>query len=140
MLFRSALGLWDAIRKADEASASGGTAVFKELIVDGNTPPGPYYRPMRADGEPAVFLKAKPCVDTDKCVRCGTCARVCPMGSIDPEDVANVPGICIKCQACVTHCPAGARYFDHPDFLSHRKMLEANYKEEKQNSIWAAGI
>ena len=137
-----ALGLWEAVQKAGEVSGGGkspgslGTAEFAELTVDGSTPPGPYYRPLRTDGEPAVFLKAKPVTDTDKCVRCGTCARVCSMGSIDPEDVTSVPGICIKCQACVTHCPAGAKYFDNPDFLSHKEMLETYYTDKKQNVIW----
>ena len=97
----------------------------------------PYYHPKRMDGEPAVFLKAKPVTDTEKCIQCGTCARVCSMGSIDLADVTQTPGICIKCQACITHCPAEAKYFEHPDFLSHKEMLEANYREEKTNRYWA---
>ncbi len=125
--------LWRKIAGAENADA------FATLEVEGGTPPGPYYKPKRMDGEPAVFLKAKPLIDPDKCVGCGTCARVCSMGSIDPADVTNVPGICIKCQACVTHCPQGARYFDHPDFLSHKEMLETHYTEEKQNRFWLAG-
>ncbi len=125
-----AIGLWKAVE------AAGSAEDFADLTVDGNTPPGPYYRPKRMDGEPAVFLKAKPLTDVDKCVRCGTCARVCSMGSIDPEDVTNVPGICIKCQACVARCPMGAKYFDDPDFLSHKEMLEANFAEEKPNTVW----
>ena len=124
------LGAWESIRRA------GSSSDFGELTVDGNMPPGPYYRPKRMDGEPAVFLKAKPLTDIDKCVGCGTCAKICSMGSIDPADVTSVPGICIKCQACVTHCPKEAKYFDDPDFLSHREMLEANFAEEKLNSVW----
>lgn len=116
--------------------ASGDVSDFADLKVDGNTPPGPYYRPKRMDGEPAVFLKAKPLTDTEKCVGCGICARICSMDSIDPADVTSVPGICIKCQACVTHCPVSAKYFDDPDFLSHREMLEANFTEEKTNKFW----
>ena len=125
--------VWAKIARSGDDEGDGNHA---ELQVDGNTPPGPYYRPKRMDGEPAVFLKAKPLTDTDKCVSCGTCARVCSMGSIDPSDVINVPGICIKCQACVTHCPMGAKYFDDPDFLSHKEMLEANFREEKKNRFW----
>ena len=122
--------VWEKIKSVGSASD------FQELQVDGNTPPGPYYRPKRMDGELAVFLKAKPLTDKEKCVRCGGCARVCSMGSIDPTDVSSVPGICIKCQACVTRCPAGAKYFDDPDFLSHKEMLEANFTEEKRNKFW----
>ena len=44
-------------------------------------------------------------------------------------------GICIKCQACVRYCPTGARYFDDPDFLSHVRMLEENFTEQKKDRI-----
>ena len=128
----------DVRQRLIAAGSADGLAELPALHVDGNTPPGPYYRPKRMDGEPAVFLKAKPLVDPGKCVRCGTCARVCAMGSIDPSDVTSVPGICIKCQACVTHCPKDARYFDDPDFLSHREMLETNYTARKENRFWFA--
>jgi len=127
--------VWPIIGRADRAAAAEAPG---ELSVEGSTPPGPYYRPKRLDGEPAVFLKAKPSVDTGRCTGCGTCARVCAMGSIDPSDVTGVPGICIKCQACVTRCPQGARYFDDPDFLSHKEMLEANFTEAKPNRFWFA--
>jgi len=126
-----ALDLLERVRSIESA------AEIAPLQVEGNTPPGPYYHPKRMDGEPAVFLKAKPVTDTEKCIQCGTCARVCSMGSIDLADVTQTPGICIKCQACITHCPAEAKYFDHPDFLSHKEMLEANYREEKINRYWA---
>ena len=125
--------VWAKIEGAGDADAAEGLG---ELTVEGNTLPGPYYRPKRMDGEPAVFLKAKPLTDGDKCIDCGTCARVCSMGSIDSSDVTSVPGICIKCQSCVTHCPVGAKYFDDPDFLSHKEMLETNFREEKQNRFW----
>lgn len=125
--------VWAKIGRAGDADAADGLG---ELTVEGNTPPGPYYRPKRMDGEPAVFLKAKPLTDEGKCIGCGTCAKVCSMGSIEPSDVTSVPGICIKCQACVAHCPVGAKYFDDPDFLSHKEMLEANFKEEKRNRFW----
>lgn len=91
----------------------------------GEESPEKYYVPKRLDGEPAVFLKAKPQVDADKCTGCGTCTEVCPMGSVAPGPVFS--GICIKCQACIQHCKNGALYFDAPDFLSHVAMLEANF-------------
>lgn len=100
--------------------------------VPGNDPPGPYYTPLRIDGQPAKFLKAKPKTQ-DACVRCGKCAAACPMGSIDPADPSQVPGVCIKCHACVKSCPLGAKYFDDPDFFSHVAMLEQNYSCAKKN-------
>ena len=87
---------------------------------------GPYYTPLKEDGSPAKFLKARPLTDGDKCLHCGLCARSCPVGSIDGETM-EAAGLCIKCQACVRRCPVHAKYFEDPDFLSHVAMLEQNY-------------
>jgi ferredoxin len=103
----------------------------KDILPDTPLIPGdadaPYYVPKGIDGKPAKFLKAKPKTDMDLCISCGTCAAVCPMGSIDSEDTAVVSGICIKCQACVYSCPKKAKYFDDPALLSHIAMLKENY-------------
>lgn len=93
---------------------------------------GPYYTPLKEDGTPAKFLKAKPLTDWSKCSRCGACARFCPMGSIDRETMEAV-GVCIKCQACVRKCTRRAKYFEDPDFLSHVAMLEQNYTRRAEN-------
>lgn len=95
---------------------------------------GAYYTPLKADGTPAKFLKARPHTDTDRCTHCGLCAEVCPMGSIDTETMETV-GLCIKCQACVRRCPVHAKYFEDADFLSHVAMLEKNYKRRAENII-----
>ncbi|MBQ9330893.1 MAG: ferredoxin [Oscillibacter sp.] len=99
-------------------------------------PDAPYYTPLGTDGQPAKFLKAKPKTDLSRCCGCGVCTRRCPMGSIDPQDVASVPGICIKCQSCVRHCTRHAKYFDDPAFLSHVAMLESHYASPKENQVF----
>lgn len=96
----------------------------------------PYYVPKGLDGQPAKFLKAKPKVDLSRCHGCGTCAKVCPMGAIDPRDVSSVPGTCVKCQACIVKCTRRARYFDDPAFLSHVAMLERNFTDPKENAFF----
>ena len=95
---------------------------------------GPYYTPLKADGSPARFLKARPLTDPDRCVRCGLCARSCPMGSIDGQTMQAV-GLCIKCQACVRRCPVQAKYFEDGEFLSHVAMLEQNYTRRADNVV-----
>ncbi|MCI9161146.1 MAG: 4Fe-4S binding protein [Anaerotruncus sp.] len=95
---------------------------------------GPYYTPLKEDGTPAKFLKAKPLADPGKCVHCGTCAQACPLHSIDAGTLEAV-GLCIKCQACVRRCPKGARYFEDADFLSHVSMLEQNYTARAENQL-----
>lgn len=94
--------------------------------------PAPYYTPLGTDGQPAVFLKAKPVTDPEKCDGCGICAKVCPMGSVSAENPAEINGICIKCQACIRKCPKSAKYFDDPAFLSHVAMLEQNYRRRAE--------
>ena len=96
----------------------------------------PYYVPKGTDGQPAKFLKAKPLTDPSRCTNCGACARVCPMGAIDPSDVCSVPGTCIKCHACVRKCTKHAKYFDDAAFLSHVAMLEQHFTEPKRNEVF----
>ena len=96
----------------------------------------PYYVPKGTDGQPAKFLKAKPKTDPEKCTKCGLCAKLCPMGSIDGRDYSLVSGICIKCQACVRECPEKAKYFDDPAFLSHVSMLEQSFSSPKEDRFF----
>ena len=102
---------------------------LKPVTLGDEKPVAPYYIPLGEDGQPAKFLKAKPLTDSAKCDHCGICAKVCPMGSINPENTDEVPGICIKCQACVVYCPQKAKYFDDARFLSHKAMLESHYQK-----------
>lgn len=105
--------------------------------IPGNRPVGPYYVPKGEDGSPVRFLTAKPVTSEEFCDRCGKCASVCPMGCISKEDVTKTTGICIKCQACIHKCPKGAKFFDDPAFLSHKKMLEQHYAKQKlKNEIY----
>lgn len=102
------------------------------VSIRANEPVGPYYIPLKADGDPAQFLKAKPKTREELCNYCGICIQTCPMGSIAADNPAETPGICIKCQACVKHCHTHAKYFDDPDFLSHVAMLEQHYTRRSE--------
>lgn len=105
------------------------------VTVEGDAA-APYYRPLGLDGEPKNFLKAKPVTDAEKCMGCGVCAQLCPMGSIDPADPSVVTGVCIKCHACVRSCPVGAKSFDDPAFLSHKAMLERDYTRRAESKVF----
>lgn len=111
------------------------TDILPPVAVPGD-PAASYYTPLGTDGQPAKFLKAKPKTDLGRCTGCGTCARLCPMGAIDPGDVSRVTGVCIKCHACVRKCTRQAKYFDDPAFLSHVAMLEQTYAEPKKNEMF----
>ncbi len=115
-----------------------GGAELPAGMIPGERRPEKYYTPLGTDGRPAVFLKAVPDVDMELCDRCGICAEVCPMGSIDASVSAGMRGICIKCHACIRKCPKGARSFSDPAFLSHRDMLLQNYTRRAE-SVYIIG-
>ena len=112
------------------------TEIPAKIEVRGDDPVTAYYTPLGTDGKPAVFLKAKPKTDPEKCTKCGICATVCPMGSIPKDAPDTCTGICIKCHACVRNCPTGAKYFDDEAFLSHKAMLERDYTRRADAKIF----
>ena len=51
-------------------------------------------------------LVPKPSKD---CVKCGVCAKNCPVQAIDPATLLADPKKCISCMRCVKQCPHEAR-------------------------------
>lgn len=121
---------------ADKIEAATCQDELKIREIPGNMPPGPYYKPLQLDGEPANFLKAKPKTYDTLCDGCGECYRVCPMDAISIDDFRVVTGTCIKCQACIKNCHNCAKYFDDPQFLSHVEMLEENYSDVDRDILF----
>ena len=76
---------------------------------------------------PIATAAVKQDVNTDKCIGCGICAKVCPNGNITVVDKkAKVGPHCTQCLSCVHFCPQQAmeiRYrptkkenqYHHPD-------------------------
>ncbi len=119
----------DVYKKISENSCN-------RIDVKGCDPIRPYYQPRDRKGNPVNILKVKPEINKELCDNCGICARVCPMNSIDPEDVFSYKGICIKCGACEKKCPKHARYYTDPGYIYHRTELELGYERRADNELF----
>ena len=122
-----------ALSIAEKISAGKAEHLEASAIEVPGNPDAGYYQPRDRKGNFIDIRKVKPFTGS-KCVNCCVCARVCPMGAIDPSDVASVPGICIKCNACVKRCTRGAKFFEDKGYLYHKEELEAMYGGERADN------
>lgn len=50
-------------------------------------------------------------VDSNKCIGCGTCERICPTGAISVEKMVRINRtMCMGCGQCVANCPEDALF------------------------------
>lgn len=69
----------------------------KAVLIPGN-------RPYKKGGGALLVPKA-----TKDCVKCGVCAKKCPVQAIDSGTLAADSSKCISCMRCVKQCPHKAR-------------------------------
>ncbi len=78
-----------------------------------------------------------PVIDRNLCIKCGTCAQICPLDVIhvkvdennEKEIVVQYPEECWHCRACAIDCPKQAIKLRYP--LSHM-MLHIEVNEEER--------
>ena len=112
---------------------------FDTLEIKGNRPYRAYNKPKTDENKTVESIKAEPKVEPktdDNCIDCKICAEVCPMACIDYNDVTKIIGTCIKCGACVKLCPTSSKYFDNPDYLKLKHLLEEHFKERKEPELY----
>lgn len=105
------------------------------VAVKGNKPYRNYYMPKDKNGNLADIRRVTPKTSSN-CINCKLCVNVCPMGSIDADDVSKLNGICIKCGACIKKCPTGAKYYDSVDYLRHKSELEIEFEKRREPELF----
>lgn len=109
---------------------------FQTVDVKGNIPYRDYYKPKDRNGNPVDIRKVTPKTNSDDCIDCKLCVSVCPMGSLDFDEVAKLNGICIKCCACIKKCPVQAKYFDDENYLKHQHELEIEFEARREPELF----
>lgn len=67
-------------------------------------------------------------VTSDNCIRCGICAKYCPMSSIDFKNFADIDSSkCIRCCSCVKRCPVKAKSINDETFNKTKQHLINNF-------------
>ena len=113
-----------AIKVVEKLKAISDIYTMAPLHVEGvPSPYRGYYQPRDRKGNPVDIRKVKPLTNKD-CNNCKLCADICPMGSIDHENIREFTGICIKCCACIKKCPKHAKNYQDIEFLYHLHELE----------------
>ncbi|MHA2059317.1 MAG: EFR1 family ferrodoxin [Candidatus Ranarchaeia archaeon] len=111
-----------AIREKLNAIAS--VDKFQPLEVPGNYP---YKALSKRSNDTAPVTKE------DICIKCGTCAKVCPVAAITiGNTVETDPASCTFCTACVKNCPTNARLWEHPRILKGTEWLHTNFHKRKE--------
>lgn len=108
---------------------------LQSITIKGERPYRDYYKPRDVIGNPVDIRKVTPKTNSN-CNRCKLCVQICPVGSIDPEDVSQLTGICIKCCACIKKCPMNAKYFDDVGYLRHKQELELEYSKRREPELF----
>lgn len=108
---------------------------YKNVEVKGNRPYRTYYKPKDAQNNYVDIRKVTPKTN-ENCINCKLCVSVCPMGSIDYDNVSHLNGICVKCGACIKKCPVNAKYYDDENYLRHKCELEIEYAERKEPELF----
>jgi len=92
------------------AGGARGNSEFREALMDGLAAANEIHE-LLVDGKIEIRSDTA-VVDTDKCVLCLTCLRICPHGAIEidsEKDAAYVsPVSCQRCGICAAECPAKA--------------------------------
>jgi ferredoxin len=105
-----------------------------EKAVEVSIPKIPGNYPYRERGSRGP---RSPETDEVTCTLCGTCASVCPTGSIEVTNLVETQKEgCIACTACVQSCPTEARHWENEGVLRAAKWLSTEHGDRKEPEIF----
>lgn len=70
------------------------------------------------------FSWLKPVIDTDKCIKCGSCARKCKASCIDFKNEEIDYTRCVACMDCIGACSKNAISYAHPSKTATKSESE----------------
>ncbi len=93
----------------------------------------PGNRPYKATG---IDIPVAP-ETNDDCDNCGTCAKICPVKAINPENEKQTDVFrCLLCGACINKCPKKAKELKIEKLVVGLAMIEALNLEVKKAEIF----
>lgn len=70
---------------------------------------------------------------SEECTQCGVCAKVCPVGAVDPDNSSIIDQHkCITCCACLKKCPQNARTMKPGPVQEAQQRINTLYVEYKK--------
>ena len=106
-----------------------------ERILSGSEQPDGYPVPGNRPYKSWKPMQAVPEV-TAACVRCGLCARRCPVEAIPAKEPSRTdPSKCFLCMRCVAICPEKARKLPEPVMAGLEQKL-APFMEIRGKNEW----
>ncbi len=101
------------------------------LSKDGEAASIPGNRPYKKSSGGGLVPKA-----AKDCVKCGLCARECPVQAIDPETLTADAKKCISCMRCVKRCPHGARKVNGAMVAAAALAIKKACSVRKENELF----